>query len=268
MLHEAWTGELAAARTARDQHDFPEEWRHLERAHVLSQPIAGLHVKTHVAMLSCAFRRRDGHEVAGQLFRLVVAAPGSWTGRYPVGNTGGSDVERVPRDVDTGRLGGTARRRGCTRHETLRSMTDDFFPRDTEGLTEVVPTRTLRLRDGDHIDLRISPVTKHLGGDVLRMLAYNGSIPGPTLHVDQGSELTVQVKNDGDLETTVHWHGLRVENQYDGVPFETQAPIPIGGSYTQKITFPGRRVLLVPPAHPRGLRIGARSLRHDHRRTV
>jgi FtsP/CotA-like multicopper oxidase with cupredoxin domain len=117
-------------------------------------------------------------------------------------------------------------------------MTDDFFPRDTEGLTEVVPTRTLRLRDGDHIDLRISPVTKHLGSDVLRMLAYDGSIPGPTLHVDQGSELTVHVQNDGDLETTVHWHGLRLENQYDGVPFETQSPIPIGGSYTQKITFP------------------------------
>ena len=36
----------------------------------------------------------------------------------------------------------------------------------------------------------------------------------------------------------MHWHGLRLENQYDGVPFETQAPIPIGGSYTQKITFP------------------------------
>src|SRR3954454_8962054 len=70
------------------------------------------------------------------------------------------------------------------------------------------------------------------------MLAYNGSIPGPTLHVDQGSELTVQVKNDGDLETTVHWHGLRLENQYDGVPFETQSPIPVGGSYTQKIKFP------------------------------
>ena len=105
-------------------------------------------------------------------------------------------------------------------------MTDDFFPTDTDGLAEVAPPSTLRLRDGDHIDLRISPVTKHLGGDVLRMLAYDGSIPGPTLHVDQGSELTVHVKNDGDLEATVHWHGLRVENQYDGVPFETQAADP------------------------------------------
>ena len=67
---------------------------------------------------------------------------------------------------------------------------------------------------------------------MLRMLAYNGSIPGPTLHVDQGSELTVHVQNDGDIEATVHWHGLRLENPYDGVPFETQAPIPIGGEFT------------------------------------
>jgi FtsP/CotA-like multicopper oxidase with cupredoxin domain len=118
------------------------------------------------------------------------------------------------------------------------AVTDDFFPTGTDGLSEVVPPSTLRLRDGDHIDLRIAPVTKHLGGDVLRMLAYDDSIPGPTLHVDQGSELTVHVTNDGDLETTVHWHGLRVENQYDGVPFETQAPIPIGGTYAQKIRFP------------------------------
>ena len=41
MLREAWSGERSAARSARDQHDFSEEWRHLERAHVLSQPMAG-----------------------------------------------------------------------------------------------------------------------------------------------------------------------------------------------------------------------------------
>jgi hypothetical protein len=68
--------------------------------------MAGAHVKTHVAMLGCALRRRDGHEIAGQLFRMLVAAPGSWTGRYPVGNTGGSDVSAfrempVPQDLAT-----------------------------------------------------------------------------------------------------------------------------------------------------------------------
>jgi len=92
MLRDAWASEQRAAKSAHARADFASEWKHLERAHVLSQPIASLHVRTHVAMLQSAFRRRDMHEMAGQLFRLVVAAPGSWTGRYPAGNTGGSDV--------------------------------------------------------------------------------------------------------------------------------------------------------------------------------
>jgi FtsP/CotA-like multicopper oxidase with cupredoxin domain len=70
------------------------------------------------------------------------------------------------------------------------------------------------------------------------MLAYNGSIPGPTLRVRQGDEITVRVRNDADHDATVHWHGLRLENQYDGVPHETQAPIPVGGEFTYKIRFP------------------------------
>jgi hypothetical protein len=43
-------------------------------------------------MLRAAWSRRERHEVLGQMFRLMVAAPGSWTGRYPHGNTGGADV--------------------------------------------------------------------------------------------------------------------------------------------------------------------------------
>ena len=69
------------------------------------------------------------------------------------------------------------------------------------------------------------------------MLAYNGSIPGPTLQVPQNSEVEVNVVNRGDLEATVHWHGLRLENRYDGT-HETQAPIPVGGSYPSRVTFP------------------------------
>ena len=69
------------------------------------------------------------------------------------------------------------------------------------------------------------------------MLAYNGSIPGPTLRVPQGSELVVDVVNEGDLEATVHWHGLRLENRYDGT-HETQAPIPVGGRFSYRISFP------------------------------
>ncbi len=91
-LRAAWLVERAAAKKARRDGDQAREWTHLERAHVLSQPLAGRHIRTHVAMLGAGWRRRDKHEIAGQLMRLVVAGPGSVTGRYPVGNTGGADV--------------------------------------------------------------------------------------------------------------------------------------------------------------------------------
>ena len=81
-------------------------------------------------------------------------------------------------------------------------------------------------------------MAKRLGDTTVRMLGYNGSIPGPTLKVQQGSEIVVHVTNQGDLDTTVHWHGLRLENRYDGVPHETQEPIPVGGEFTYRIQFP------------------------------
>ena len=123
-------------------------------------------------------------------------------------------------------------------NQAKADASDDLFTTETAGLPEVLGPDVTRLRDGDRLDLRIGPARKNIDGAELRMLAYNGSIPGPVLHVDQGSEITVQVRNDGDVEATVHWHGLRLENQYDGVPDETQVPIPIGGTYTCKVRFP------------------------------
>ena len=116
--------------------------------------------------------------------------------------------------------------------------THDLFTTETTGLVDVSQPTTIRLHDGDYFDLRIAPVRKNIDGDDLRMLAYNGSIPGPNLHVDQGSEITVRVSNDGDVAATVHWHGLRLENRYDGVPHETQEPIPVGGTFTYKLQLP------------------------------
>jgi FtsP/CotA-like multicopper oxidase with cupredoxin domain len=113
----------------------------------------------------------------------------------------------------------------------------DHFPTETTGLSAAGSTQVFELADGAEFDLRIAPVAKQLGSANVRMLAYNGSIPGPTLRVQQGAELTVHVVNDGDLEATVHWHGLRLENRYDGT-HETQVPIPVGGSFTYRLQFP------------------------------
>ena len=112
------------------------------------------------------------------------------------------------------------------------------FPTDPTGLPEATCPALLELADGEDLHLRIGPVAKRIGDATVRMLGYNGSIPGPTLKVQQGSEVIVHVTNDGDLEATVHWHGLRLENKYDGVPHETQTPIPVGGSFTYRIRFP------------------------------
>ncbi|HEY3089245.1 MAG TPA: multicopper oxidase family protein [Jatrophihabitantaceae bacterium] len=114
----------------------------------------------------------------------------------------------------------------------------ESFPTDPTGLPEATRPALLELVDGGELNLHLGPVAKRLGDTTVRMLGYNGSIPGPTLKVQQGSEVTVNVTNDGDLDTTVHWHGLRLDNEYDGVPHETQTPIPVGGSFTYKIRFP------------------------------
>jgi Multicopper oxidase len=114
----------------------------------------------------------------------------------------------------------------------------ESFPTDPSGLPEAGRPVLLELGHGDTLDLRVGPVAKRLGDTMVRMLGYNGSIPGPTLRVSQGSEIIVHVTNEGDLDTTVHWHGLRLENKYDGVPHETQAPIPVGGEFTYRIQFP------------------------------
>jgi FtsP/CotA-like multicopper oxidase with cupredoxin domain len=115
---------------------------------------------------------------------------------------------------------------------------DTTFSTDITDLPEATRPEVLELGDGDELHLRPGPVAKRLGDATVRMLGYNASIPGPTLKVRQGSEVVVHVTNGTDLDTTVHWHGLRLENRFDGVPHETQAPIPPGGEFTYRIQFP------------------------------
>ncbi len=67
-------------------------WRNLEEAHILSQPYALMHVLVHFQMLKLAIKTTNFSEIWGQFLRILVAAPGSWLGKYPLGNTGRSDV--------------------------------------------------------------------------------------------------------------------------------------------------------------------------------
>jgi FtsP/CotA-like multicopper oxidase with cupredoxin domain len=100
------------------------------------------------------------------------------------------------------------------------------------------PAEIVDVAPGAFIDLRVTLVTKRIGDRSHVMLAYNGSIPGPTLRVKQGSEIFVTVTNETPIDATVHWHGLRLENRFDGVPGDTQKPIQPGGRYTHRLNFP------------------------------
>jgi len=111
------------------------------------------------------------------------------------------------------------------------------FPSDTEGLPLGGPPEIVELADGEAFELRIAPVVKRLGDDEVRMLAYNGSVPGPVLRVREGSHVVVNVENQGDLETTVHWHGLRLNYRYDGT-HASQKPIGIGERFEYRLEFP------------------------------
>lgn len=96
----------------------------------------------------------------------------------------------------------------------------------------------VELKNGATFDLTASTVKKTINGVEVKMLAYNGQIPGPLIKAEKGSEITVNFTNNTDMESTIHSHGVRLDNKFDGVPDITQDPVKIGDTYAYKIKFP------------------------------
>ena len=137
-------------------------------------------------------------------------------------------------------------------HAAAAGDGDAGFSRETAGLAGATAPEVVELRDGDVFALAARPVRKRLGETTLRMLAYNGSIPGPTLRVPQGATVTVEFANETDLDTTMHWHGLRLDNEFDGVPHGhphhgMQPPVARGGRFTYRLRFPDPGVFWYHP---------------------
>jgi suppressor of ftsI len=70
------------------------------------------------------------------------------------------------------------------------------------------------------------------------MYGFNGQYPGPLLRVPQRAEIVVDFSNALDQPTTVHWHGVRLDNRFDGVPELTQKPVLPGGHFVYRLRFP------------------------------
>ena len=65
---------------------------------------------------------------------------------------------------------------------------------------------------------------------------YNGSCPGPTIQITQGDRIRVIFENSLPESTTIHWHGLEIPIDQDGVPFISQKPVPPSGTFTYEFT--------------------------------
>ena len=74
-------------------------------------------------------------------------------------------------------------------------------------------------------------------GPSTRTWLYNGMSPGPVIRARQGDVLRVEVENALEEQTTVHWHGLRIPVEFDGVPVLSQDPIPPGETFSYDLSF-------------------------------
>ncbi len=83
----------------------------------------------------------------------------------------------------------------------------------------------------DEIEWEVSP------GKVLSARGYNGAVPGPILRATEGDTVRIVVKNNLTESTSIHWHGLVIPNNMDGVPFLNQPPIKPGATFIYEFTL-------------------------------
>jgi FtsP/CotA-like multicopper oxidase with cupredoxin domain len=84
---------------------------------------------------------------------------------------------------------------------------------NSPGLTRSLPTVT-----GNDITLRIARQTMMIDGRVSKAIGINGTVPAPLIRLREGQNVRLNVINDLDEDSSIHWHGLLVPPQYDGVP--------------------------------------------------
>lgn len=125
----------------------------------------------------------------------------------------------------------------------LSSCDGDPFPATSRLIgpdaREVRAAERLRRTSPQHVVTRritARPSDVDLGGRTVRTWAYDDALPGPELRTRAGDLLRVEVANELPAETSVHWHGLALRNDMDGVPGITQDPIGAGSRFVYEFT--------------------------------
>jgi FtsP/CotA-like multicopper oxidase with cupredoxin domain len=125
--------------------------------------------------------------------------------------------------------------------EMLVPVVGAFLPGmglDPATLPEARASEMVRMADGDTLDIAVSMVRRTLNGHEVVMYGYNGQYPGPLIQAPRDATVVVRVTNEIQLPTTIHWHGVRIDNRFDGVPGVTQDAIAQGESFTYRVNVP------------------------------
>ena len=93
-------------------------------------------------------------------------------------------------------------------------------------------------------------------GRKVKAWAYNGQVPGPQIRVREGDRVRVNLTNRLPESTAIHFHGLELPNDQDGVPFITQPPVKPGASYTYEFTVPNAGSHMYHSHHNAAVQVG------------
>jgi FtsP/CotA-like multicopper oxidase with cupredoxin domain len=93
-------------------------------------------------------------------------------------------------------------------------------------------------------------------GKMVTAMAYNRQVPGPQIRVREGDRVRIVLKNELKQSTAIHFHGLEVPVDQDGVPFITQPPVKPGASYTYEFTVPNAGSHMYHSHHNAAVQVG------------
>ncbi len=133
----------------------------------------------------------------------------------------------------------------------LRPSVQPFVPGQHAAgpIPHAVPRRLVKMADGDTLELEAGLVLRTIHGRTHTMYGFNGQYPGPLIQVEEGATIIVNFHNRTEHSTAVHWHGIRLDNRFDGVPHVTQEPVPPGGSFRYVVHFPDAGIYWYHPHH-------------------
>jgi len=219
-------GQLAVTNDGTMIHNVGIEGTDLITPDIQAGGTATLDVSSLAPGTYTVFCEIPGHADSGMRTTLVVLAPGA-----------------SPADAEAAAMGHSAAEHAAMTEEEAAAMDQAMidsvlaFPAETEGRGNQVLEPTI-LADGTKqfkltaslVDWEVAP------GDVVQAWAYNGMVPGPRINVEVGDTVEVEITNELPVGTDIHWHGIDVPFDQDGVAPITQDLIEPGDTYTYRFT--------------------------------